>query len=553
MYRLLLRYQSRFTIRFFAQNRGAKIVTVFGFLAAFGFLVALCYSSFYYGFKYIARDIDFSQALTIYIIELFFLVSFALVYVSALMSGLFTMFRSANDSVILASPSYQLKLTLVAFRMFLSSVWPLLAIIIPALIAFRQVFGLSFAGLSISVLSSVVLIATANAFAIVTVLLAGDILDAFGRFSNRNTIITALSFLLLLIGLVWERFRSLDLVSFFQARMLDHSVPDIRPILHQFSLFPSHFSALAVVYSHLDQYVNAIFALGYTSLFLLLFLLSLILLRNEYLGLWQKGQEGDPTAHAGRSPISQRLRRLMQGAESPARAMLYKEMITFFRNTRGLLWALFILFIWVIQGASSRILSHGLASDRIANDAIPISVSSLQFAVILYFVSMFVLRYAFPSFSAEQKSMWAVRSAPLDLGAVFVTKLFFFTSLFSVISLVFICWNAYTLGLVLPLGIPLVFAVLLGAFFLTTFGLSLGAIFPNTETDDPERLSTTLPGIGFIFGALAYGVFGSYALRSFLSGEGMLALSLFIFLSLACSLLAVVRVNIALRSSMLGG
>lgn len=203
MYQLLLRYHVRFALRFFEKNRGAKIVTVLGFFAAFLFLVGLVYESFFYGFKYVARDVYFGEALSIYIVELFFLVSFALVYVSALLSGFFSIFRTSSDIIVVASPSYQLKLMLVFLRMFFSSLWPLLTIILPALVAFHQVFGLSLLGLLLGVLSSVLLIAIANAFAVVTVLLVADILDSLDRFSVRNSIIGTSLFLFGMLFLAW--------------------------------------------------------------------------------------------------------------------------------------------------------------------------------------------------------------------------------------------------------------------------------------------------------------------------------------------------------------
>ncbi len=548
MYQLLFRYQIRSLFRFFEKNRGAKVLTVLGFLAAFGFLIAVVYGSFYYGFSYIAKDFYFKEALTIYIVELFFLVSFALVYISALLSMLFSLFRASDDTIIIASPRFQLRLGLVFARMFLSSLWPLLAIILPALIALAQVSGLSLLGLCLGVLSSIVMIAAANVFAIVTVLLISDILDAFGKFSLRHSIVGTIVFGMLLLILVWENFRSLDLVTFFQARLLSAELPDLTPILHQFRLFPSHFSALTIFYSELRDYKHAIFALGYTALLLGLFLVSFALLKSEYLGLWQKAQEGMMRKRGDTGGTSlHALDSLMRTARTPLQAMLRKECITFFRNVRGMLWVLFIVFIWIIQSASSRVLAHGLSGERIPDTLIPVSVSSLQFAVILYFVAMLVLRFAFPSFSAEQKNTWAVRTAPLNQGNVFAAKLLFFTVLFSLIAVLFILWNAWTKGLLLPLGLPIFFAVLLGTFFLTSFGLSLGALYPNFETDDPERLSTTLPGVGFILGALAYGVFGAFALQSYFYNNNMLYFSLFIFFSLMLSLFLIMRANLALR------
>jgi ABC-2 type transport system permease protein len=134
-----------------------------------------------------------------------------------------------------------------------------------------------------------------------------------------------------------------------------------------------------------------------------------------------------------------------------------------------------------------------------------------QFAVITYFVSMFVLRFAFPAFSSERRTAWILGAAPLDLSMVFTAKLRFFTILFSTLAVLFALLNT----LLAPFSATLITALLLllciATLFLTTYGLSLGAIFPNFESDDPETLSTTMPGLGFIFGALLYGALGASA------------------------------------------
>ncbi len=537
MLQFLLHLQFQFICRFFLENRLAKILTVLGLVSALGVLVGLVYESFYYGFIYIARDEYFKEALTIYIVELFFLVSFILIYASALMSGLFSMFRSEKDSVILASPRYDLKITFVFVRMFFSSFWPLFVIILPALLAFHNVSVLSIVGLLLALLSSVLLIGVASMFAIVTLLLVGEILDTITTFSFRKLLSAIVALFVAMLFVVWGRFHSLDLVSFFQARILNQDLPDLTPILVQFKVFPSHHAALTVFYSYLGEYTHALFSVLYTGLAFTLFLLCYLFLKKEYLGLWQRGQEG-----VRENSIPYMAMSLLK-ATTPVTAMLAREVIVFVRNARGVMWVGFIMLIWLFQAASSRILSHGLSGERVANTDISSIVSSLQVSVIMYFVAMFVLRFAFPSFSAEQKSVWIIHSSPVNMDQVYAVKLLFFTGLFTVIALCFTIGNALSLGLLLPLSAPLLLVVLLGTFSLTTFGLSLGVLFPNTETDDPERLSTTLPGIGFIFGSLCYGVFSAIALHRYLFSADLLSFTIFIVCSLLTSLFFVSRVH----------
>jgi hypothetical protein len=513
MLHVLLDYWRRNLTRFFHRNRGAKLLTVAGFFAALAFLVLLVYSLFFYGFTFIAKDTFFGEALTYYITEIFLLVSFLLVLLSALMSGVFSLFRSERNGIVMASPAYRLRIRLVLLRMFLTSLWPLLVIILPALVALRHVFGLPLQGFLAALGSTVFLIALSTLFAIDVLLLVGVFLKHIRSFSLRAVAaVTGVGYFSI-IFLVWMQFRSVDLVRFFQARMLDLTVPDLTPIIEQFRFFPSHLSALAVhgaLRSELAGVMNGLGGLIVATLFALALFL---VLERSHLGLWQKGEEH------GHSNTALKTFSLTQGLLSRARSgpdvIFRKEAVAFFRNPKGMMWLGFILFIWAIQVASSHVLVHGLSSERIPTENVPGMIGMLQFASVLYFIAMFVLRFAFPSFSAERKSSWLTAMAPIDLRAVYTAKLLFFSIIFSVFAVAFMLANAFAVGLAVPLSLPIIVLVLLGTYFLTTFGLSLGAIYPNTETDDPERLSTTMPGIGFIFGALAYGGCGAWAIQRF--------------------------------------
>ena len=56
--------------------------------------------------------------------------------------------------------------------------------------------------------------------------------------------------------------------------------------------------------------------------------------------------------------------------------------------------------------------------------------------------------------------------------------------------------------------------------FIVTLGLSLGALFPNTETDDSETISTSMPGLFFTALSLVYGSISAFILyRSLLTQD----------------------------------
>lgn len=541
MFALLSHLQKVRFLRYFEKNRTAKILIVLLFVFIIALLALGVYTFLKMGFRYVAHDEFFRDALTLYITELFLLVSFILVFASALITGIFSLFRGNGEIFLMASPKYGMKPLFVFMRMFFASLWPFLVIILPALLALQNVFGLGRYGFALSLVSVTFSVALAVLSAMVLLLGIANVLYFFKRkrspsfLSQKNlTWITSLAFLGTLL-LVWERFRAVNLVEFFQARLLNKDVPDITPIFEQFDVFPSHFSALTIYFSLHGELMSAISSLFILALFLFVSGIVFYFLGRSYLLMWQVSQEGIDGHKKTTAPFLKLETGVLASAKNPLGAIFFKEYITFMRNPRGILWFGFILIIWGIQSASSFILSHGLKSEPVAANKFPSFVGMLAFAGIMYFVAMFVLRFAFPSFSMERKRAWILGSAPIDLGTVFTSKLFFFAGFFALVAIIFSFFNASVIILSPSALLLFFFTIFLAVFTITTYGLALGAIFPNTESDDPEMLTTTLPGLAFIGGALFYSSLGAFALQHFFQSRALLPYTLFLLFSCAAT------------------
>lgn len=506
MWNELLKYFWRSAVRFFATERLAKFFTILGFLAAGAFFALVVYIFFRTGFGFIARDEYFREALTLYVIELFLLVTFLLAYLSALATGIFSLFRTGKDLFLFASPRYTLRISLTFLRMFTSSLWPLLIMVIPAFVALRHVYGFSFAGIFIALVSVIALVGLANALAVILLIVSGMFLRLLRAFSIRATGVLALLVSFAAVAHVWGMFRSVNLITLFQARVLTDSSASIVPILEQFENFPSHLSALSVVFGLRGDLSGGLPAMFAILTLTLAMILALWPLSRAYLPLWQLAGERSSRQRLG--PIAGGLI-LRSGTQTAA--MFAKEVIGFLRDTRGMMWTGFVLMLWGIQLAASHTLVFGLAEERLTDAELPRVVIALQLVLVLYFVLMFSLRFAFPAFSAERRVAWIVDMAPVDLRRFFDAKLVFFSALLIAIALIFTVSGALTLGESPLPEFFLLVAILVGTVFLAIFGLSFGVMFPNRDTDDPEILSTSLSGMTFIILAVLYGVFGGWS------------------------------------------
>ncbi len=545
MLKLIFQYYSRRAIRYFVHNRFAKLFPVLVFFLLISVLAAGIYVFFLRGFQFISKYQFFKDAVLLYIYELFMLVTFILMFASALIAGIFGLFYGKDKVLWMASPKFETVPLIVFTRMFATSLWPLLVIALPALFAIKRVFALSAMGFIFSIFSFAVFVAAAVVWAMAVLLGFSWILYRLKKsllnFKNLLAAVTAVFSIFLFLA--WQHLKIIDLVNLFQAQNLDLKISDIMPIIWQFAIFPSHFSAMGLLGA--TEGDNSVVFINAVGLLVLLFAGAVLcyFAKRRYLEFWQIFQEGRV-----RGAIKIQIgSRSMISASGPVNAIFRKEAITFFRNTRGMMWLIFLLLVWFIQGGLSFVIRHQLFKERLNGEIIPSSVGILQFAVIIYFVSMFVLRFAFPSFSMEKRTAWLIKSAPVDLGKVFLAKMLFYVFLFSLLGVVFIILNASIVQLTLSVSAFLVATVIITTGAITIFGLGLGAMFPNFETDDPEILSTSLSGLIFIFGSLLYGAMGAFSLQRLFANASFPPFALFAVLSVVFASLFAIMPFRALR------
>ena len=538
MFPLLSRHFARRIIRYFSQNRAAKITTASLFLLLLLALSAGIFSFFLHGFRFLSLSGYFKETILLYLSELFMLTVLILTFMSALITGLFSLF-SGKDKLLALSPKFLLIPTLVLSRMFLTSLWPILLLVVPALLALSLSYTVSFSGAFLTIFALTLFVAFAVVSALSCIFLAAKTLSFFRKVLLKKQTLILLVFLIsaFLIGIAWQHARSVSLHTLFSVETVEKTVADTTLIRSHFAALPSHPAALAFFAASHDDTGLLFRSIAILAALLGIALIPFLLLRKDHLLFWQHLQETD-SAHITRihSSIG-----ALAHARGPLDALFRKEILAFFRNTRNMSWFGFFCLIWLLQSGSLFILNHQL-SER--PTVIPYIVITFQVAAAIYFVNMFVLRFVFPSFSMEQKMYWVVESAPIDGSKTFLARAGFHIPLMTFLGLLFSLLNTITITLsfsehVLVLGI-----IGIASATVTLYGLALGALFPNFETDDPEFLSTSLPGLTFIFTSVLYGSCAAVATRNFLvSGEPAL---LVLFLS-SSILIGLLSLSIPLR------
>ncbi|MCU0679127.1 MAG: ABC transporter permease [Planctomycetes bacterium] len=543
MLSLFFDYQKKLFKKFFQTRRTAKAITIALFCLVLGAVGTGIYFFLVEGFYFIGRDPYFRQALTLYFYELYFLFISLLIVVSVLITALFALFKNRNDLWIISSPRYALMPVFIFFRAVQSSLWPLFVIVLPALLAMEKVFGLGAAGLAMSALA--VLFYTLLLVSLVFLLIFAVSQGLYalpsrikgGALSLNRLTAALIAVLALTVVIVWQQSVNRDLVALFRAQDLESAAADIKAVNDAFTYFPSHLAAKSLFLWQNGQTAPAF------ALFTVLFVLTgaLVYFSRQagrfFLPVWQRLQEGSYSAGADGS-VRARPKRLSHFPPRPVGAIFKKEFLVARRNPRTMLWLIFLLLVWLMQAGLNIVASSNIARYELGGNIASTTVQIMQFMTAVYFMSALVLRFVFPAFSSERKTAWILLSAPLSNAKMFWSKYLFYVPALTIAGLVIGYGNLLLLNIPAAFLLISLFLFAVALFFVVTFGLALGALFPNFETDDPSLLSTSLPGLGFILGSIVYGALGGLSLYTALgTGSFWWALGFIVFSLAAAAML----------------
>ena len=186
-------------------------------------------------------------------------------------------------------------------------------------------------------------------------------------------------------------------------------------------------------------------------------------------------------------------------------ALFKKEFLVSTRNSKGILWFIFLFLIWLIQVAVNVVSRYNIQKYQTDISPQSIILQTTQFIIALYFICAFTLRFAFPSFSVEKKTAWILASAPLNFKKIFFSKYIFYTVFLVTVGLLMSSIDVRILHLTFIHATYSMVLFITTVVAIVTLGLTLGAAFPSLDSDDPEIISTSMPGLFFTALALLYG------------------------------------------------
>ena len=506
---LPINWQGRWQ-RWLLHNKGAKIVTLLLFGAVWLAVGVTLFIALQQGFMYVNQDSALGQIATFYAYQLFMLILSLLSIASTVITALFMLFRRPQDTLILASPAFPQLLFTRTREIAISSSWPLLLFLIPALLALRSVFGTSVFSLAVAAVGLGMYSLFLSLATLCIIFICALSLGKQLRFGRLAALLASSSFLVVAALLYWSH--SGNLFSIDSLAIKDNPIAALSTRFH---LLPS--STAAELLYHLQQSNSIATATDIVTLlaFLGVSLLLFSILSRSYLPIWQQLQEGGIIAQTKNRSASHQLNPLLKRSRTPLQALAAKEILLLLRDRQQLAWLLFLFGMWAVQA----VLVSGITKQSNAGSQTT-TIQLIEFLITVYFTSTAVLRFVYPTFSMERRSAWLLASAPIDLRSVLIAKAAWFTFIFSVFSCAINTVSLQLAGANAAATSVSVGMLLVAVITLVSIGIFTSVFFANFETDDPQVLSTSLPGLGLILVSLLYGAGSTLILRQFLSGNG---------------------------------
>ncbi|HEX7117618.1 MAG TPA: hypothetical protein VF212_02440 [Longimicrobiales bacterium] len=216
---------------------------------------------------------------------------------------------------------------------------------------------------------------------------------------------------------------------------------------------------------------------------------------------FSRAQEGGELKEGRRSRrrVSARLLRFWPPA---VRALAGKEVRTFFRDTTQ--WSQLILLAILLVVYIYNVKALPLWTGEEVGFFLVNVISFLNLGLAGFVLAAIAARFLFPAVSLEGRTLWLLRSSPLDLRRMLWTKYWIGVAPLLVLAV------TITLGtnVILRVG-PFMMTLSLATITVITFALAslaigFGALFPRFEVDNAAQISTGFGGLLFMMTAVAY-------------------------------------------------
>ena len=216
---------------------------------------------------------------------------------------------------------------------------------------------------------------------------------------------------------------------------------------------------------------------------------------------FSRAQEGAELKHG----VDQKpafLERTLRAVPITTRSLVAKDIRTFFRDTTQWSQLILLAVLVVIYIYNIKVLPIFTGED--IGFFLTNVIAFLNLGLAGFVLSAIAARFLFPAISLEGRTLWLLKSSPLDLKSLLWSKFWVGVTPLLVLAV------ALTIGtnIILRVGgfmmvLSLVTIVMM-TFAIASIALGFGAMFPRFDTDNAADISTGFGGLLFMMTSIAY-------------------------------------------------
>jgi ABC-2 type transport system permease protein len=460
---------------------------------------------FYVSFRvltYFKHTENIGDFLSYKLLSMILLTLFSLLIFSAILTSLSKLFLSNDLGLVHGLPvSSEIIFVSRWIESIFDSSWMMLLYTAPAFIAFGIVFDGSllyyiFLAGSLLLISIIACgLSSLIVMPIVMALPATRIRSVFVFFGLGM-------FILLYVGfriMQPERFVNPEGFASVMLYLRTISMPS-SPFIPSTWVFDTLKSALECQYMDAFFHISILFSFAGTMIFL-----NRVIARHIYFNGYSKSQTAQSRLVTGNNQL---IYRLMKKFPGPVRALLIKEMRTFWRDQTQwsqlfLIGALIVIYLYnfsVLPFDQSPMKMHYIEN----------LFSFLNIALAAFVLTAIGARFVFPSISHEGMAFWIIQSSPLSMKTyLWIKWLGYFFPLIILSELLIVTTNI--LLQVNPfMKVLSVITLLCITPGVVATGIGLGAAYPDFQSENPTQTVTGFGGLMYMFCSSAF--FGSVVL-----------------------------------------
>ncbi|MHB1097073.1 MAG: putative ABC transporter permease subunit [Gemmatimonadaceae bacterium] len=285
-----------------------------------------------------------------------------------------------------------------------------------------------------------------------------------------------------------------------------------------------------------------------------LVVLGALLHRAMYAAGFSKAQESaERWAHAG---LLQRIAmRLLRPVGTLKRELVMKELRLFFRDTTQ--WSQLILLAVLVVVYVFNIKYLPLKGEGITFFLINV-VPFLNLVLAGFVLASIAARFIFPGVSLEGRTLWLLRSSPLEMRDLLWAKFWVGTLPLLVLALGIVGVTDYLLQVSVFMFLVSVLTITFMTFAIAGLAIGFGTMFPQYETENAAQIPTSFGGLLFMMASIgmigatiileARPVYGYLAARAFNTAASPVEMVIgFGAAMLVCVACTVIPIRVALR------